>query len=268
LGDMSYLGGMGVAESHVAASTLLTAIASDVANVKGSLVSLGQASRSGYLWLFLANYGVSMQQMVDFTLSNTPGSRIVLADLQFTGSASYFTQRYVLPLHVRAGETIYARTQSVEDTKTIYAGFMVVPPVFNTAPPLSKSFTLGKNVTSTQGTEVQVAGSVNTKGAWVSFGALPARCKILAFNVGTLANPYTARAVGTRWFMDIGIGSTGNEKILIPDYPLTMSSGLIFGPGLVQFPLSLPAGTELCVRIQGTAILATSHLYVVFYGFY
>jgi hypothetical protein len=89
-------------------------------------------------------------------------------------------------------------------------------------------------------------GSANTKTAWVEMTAsLPHTiCGILA----ELQN-----APGEYQVLDIGVGAAGSEVVVVPDVRASNSlSGVHANLGL-YIPLSLPAGSRVACRSQGSA---------------
>lgn len=102
----------------------------------------------------------------------------------------------------------------------------------------------GTSTGSSAGTTVTCSASANTKGSWVQLVAATSQASgwvIPVINRGNAA---------TRYLVDIGIGSAGNEVVLIPNLPYQSNSSSSPNGSAFPFPLWLPAGVRVAARAQ------------------
>jgi hypothetical protein len=262
MGDWSLLGGMGPHEMHgLQSSTTLTTVTSGAANTKGAVVSLGTAVRTGLLTLYVQSNGQGDQALIDVCLDNTPTNILISNLLCCNASTGYNTSVYQLPILVKAGQEIFVRMQNTGAGVLYAMGFSIIPLVMTSAPGLNRSWTLGGDLTNSCGTLVARTGT-NSKSNYTTFGTTPDHCKMLMMVVGVPGNPVTARAVSSKYYLDICAGSA----VLVADISFTITVGA-YPPGPFIYPLSLPAGTVLQTRFQTSGTSNTSDIYPIFYGF-
>lgn len=101
----------------------------------------------------------------------------------------------------------------------------------------------------TTNTVAVTAGSANVKGSWAEITAATTD-DINGFYLDICSDTIT---VISDYLMDIGIGSAGNEEIIIPDilYSIGLSLDLDFILK-ISFPIQIPAGTRIAARVQST----------------
>ena len=104
----------------------------------------------------------------------------------------------------------------------------------------------GGNGTKSDWTEIIAATGADAYGVWIK--------------IAEGANNTTTR----RYFLDVGVGTLGNEAVIIPDICGTMSgtelvsSGFDFGPRYQYIPgLFIPAGSRVCVRAQTNGVFSS-----------
>jgi hypothetical protein len=128
---------------------------------------------------------------------------------------------------------------------------LFVPAGANSFGVVQESFT-GRPA-SAMGTAVTPA--VGSKGSWAQvFASLDHDTYGLLVNI----NSNTDSAASRNTVLDIGVGAASSEIVLIPD--LIAGNANIytgFGSGIwYYFPISIPAGTRVAVRAQGTVTTA------------
>lgn len=103
-----------------------------------------------------------------------------------------------------------------------------------------------------QGTAV--TPGVGSKGSWAQAIASLA---LDTFGLLICINSNVASAASRNSVVDIGIGGSGSEIVLIPDLIGGNASGYNTGGGLwYYFPVFIPAGTRIAVRSQGSVATA------------
>lgn len=107
-------------------------------------------------------------------------------------------------------------------------------------PSASCSFGTTVNAASTIATGPTTSGSSNTKGSWTELiAATPfaAGFAIVQIQAGSTAG----------YLVDIGIGGSGSEQIIIADLQLTQRNAICKS---YEFPVFIPAGTRIAARAQ------------------
>ncbi len=103
----------------------------------------------------------------------------------------------------------------------------------------------------------------HTKGVWAEVYAST------AFDVTTLqvrGSSTASSGVNTAQLLDIGIGASTFEKVLIADIPTGHSAlGRGFGK-YADFPISVPAGTRITARLQAAVISDICDIAIDLYG--
>lgn len=103
----------------------------------------------------------------------------------------------------------------------------------------------GADTTASCGTLLTAAGA-SVKG---SYSQLVASTACDAIGLIITAGPTTSNQ---RFSLDLAVGGAGSEQIIAPDLMFSFSANL--GIAVAHFiPLSIPAGTRLSARVQGSA---------------
>lgn len=119
---------------------------------------------------------------------------------------------------------------------------------------------------STEGTTVTAAGSAHTKGSWQEIIASTQQ-RASAIMV-SLANVGVA-TTNARMLVDIGIGASTQEVVLIPDLNAGNAAPWANTPGggaFYIFPLFIPAGARIAARCQASAASDTVQVMVWLIG--
>src|SRR4029077_20914892 len=109
---------------------------------------------------------------------------------------------------------------------------------------------VGTTAASTTGTTITASGSINTKGSWtVLIASLGADCVFATFEIlGTVG--------ATRHsLLDIGIGATGSEKVIISNISVESSATVITR---FSIAISILAGTQIQARCQSATASNTT----------
>lgn len=118
----------------------------------------------------------------------------------------------------------------------------------------------GVAASTSSGTTITVPTTANTKtgAAWAQLIAATTHA---ASAIYILFNGPTSRVL-----MDIGIGASGSEQVLVPNIHSSAPSGGAFNPVAALFPVYVPAGSRLSARMQGATASATGSLIVHLLG--
>jgi hypothetical protein len=114
------------------------------------------------------------------------------------------------------------------------------------------------------GVTVTADATIHTKGAWAQIIASTARD---AYGI-TVFIAATAGAASTnqRYLVDIGIGASSSEVVLIPDLlcgnASAFNAAANTGPAMFHFPIYIPAGSRISARGQALVTVKTSRVCV------
>ena len=114
---------------------------------------------------------------------------------------------------------------------------------------------------------VTITGSVtsHTKGSWTQLVAT-APFDVMGFGIFTDAT--SVAGTNTAILLDIGIGASASEIVLVPDI-LAGSSAIArsgSGGGLALFPIYIASGTRISARLQGAVSSETADVSLLLYG--
>ena len=256
----------------VTATTQGTTItASGTANTKGSYTEL-IASTAGAINGFTLNIGgFTIASTADFLLDLAIGAggseEVIIANVLLSvspGSDLEFYKSTSFPINIPAGSRVAARIQSTLLSSQMSISLNTVPSFFSSGPLFHSCIELGANTSDSGGLLVDPGGTINTKGSWVEFtSSLSEDIRGILVLQGNRANS-TNRT--QRVLFDVGVGSGGNEEIIMTDIfsritpfeqPFGMNSFV---------PVSVVAGTRLAIRSQNSDNNATDRLidYVIY----
>lgn len=233
---------------------------SGTAHVKGAWEQLSQSTpfdAAGLLWApSLVQTGA--RYSVDLGVGASGSEKILIPDLfaHVNNFSRGMPMRTFLPISIPAGSRLAARSQSSAGGNSIDANLILVSAAHLLAPfPASRIETYGFVAGSTAGTGVDPGGTVHTKGSWSELAAgttYPCQLTMLAVYFPTTPTSES------RWYLDLGIGAAGSERVVVPDLFIgTATSNAMRSQFIGPFPLTLPAGTRIAARAQSTLSSAT-----------
>jgi hypothetical protein len=172
------------------------------------------------------------------------------------------------PTIIPAGSRLSTRCQADGTNKGMSVTMMLFPVTFQSRSYPSAVIEMGADEASSEGTEIDPGGTVDTKGDWVELTASSTHLfKGLKMGFTTSGRNVNMSACYMRF--DIGIGSEGNEEVLISNFPLNVSGvrDSHTPRNTPLFPVSIPKGTRISVRAACTINDATDRLEdVILYG--
>jgi hypothetical protein len=116
--------------------------------------------------------------------------------------------------------------------------------------PLGNVEGVGLDIATTRGTLVDPGGTAHTDSAWIELIAatsFPYQWLNLALGKGAAVSGALSDHL-----IDIGVGASGSEKILIPDILAHNDSAGDTPPTTYSFPISIPSGTRISARMRGS----------------
>lgn len=214
-------------------------IASTAIDAVGLVVS-GNCSSSG-----------EVNVLIDIGVGASGSEQVVVANLQAKRmpSADGPIGPYFLAVRIPAGSRVSARLQH-DSTITVYLCAVTV------AEPLAgivrgeEVAEYGAVTATSKGTLVDPGATANTKGAWAQMTA-SASIESHALMLTAMPNS-SAGGGGTHWLVDIGIGASGSEQVIVANLHLSGMNN--YGPSRagVNLPMHIPAGARVSMRCQSS----------------
>jgi hypothetical protein len=249
-----------------------TVTSSATANTKGSYTSLGTAGFDyDAFWLYVTNTqgGSADRYRIDLAVNNGGSDQIIVADMFYDGSTggSYYNAvgalSSIIPVRIFKGATVKARCQANAGSGTVAVSVQGVQGDARMTGP-------GRAlVNDTAFTNTDPANSISVSGAtqtgWTQVVASTS-VRYGALFLAASTNGSAPSLIGFR--IDVGWGSSGNEKVLFSIQSNCYSgTGSMFGGALGPYPCDIPAGTRIACRVQSSYGSAGGAFLPVVYGF-
>jgi hypothetical protein len=260
-GDVSRLS----AHGHVHASTAGVTVSTTTQHVKGAwteIISATPVAADGLLF-FDFNGSSANERLWDLAIGASGSEKIVVPNLHCSGRESNIGDHAYLPVAIPAGSRIAARFQITGANITRDCAVVLFKGGFQTLSAYQRIEACGIDLTNSKGTVIDPGATEHTKGAWTQLIAATAFAyKALLVSIGH--NNNITRST-YQWFLDIAIGGSGAEKILLPDVVLT--AAIVMDNPLPQkigpLPISIPAGSRLAARAQSNTSSSPGRLFTV-----
>lgn len=245
-----------------------TTVSSSVsANTKGSWVQLISSlpADAVYVTVFVSGFDLNNSNFgaVDIGVGASGSEIPIINNLIFMGGrslASVFTaQVYTFPLSVPAGTRISARTQTNNGNDGLFVNCVFHDGSLTQIEGCAGVDAIGFLSASTTGTVIDPGATASTKGAYTQLVASTSRDYLGFFwninGAGQTASDYSSG------FVDIAIGASGSEQIIMPDcfYCVDGSIGFTSGDGGF-IPIQIPAGSRIAARSSNFNNVATSRV--------
>lgn len=247
----------------LATSTNLTTVTSgSVANTLGSwaLMFAAVPFHVSLISVFLGATGIfvsgqNSQTLLNVGMGPSGQEQIIVPNIAIGGNAQFATWHF--PLNIPSGSRLVLQTRSIVASKAAPFGMTVFGGGFGLEAG-HQATTYGAVTASTsRGTVITTPVSSNTKGAWTVISAAtaaPARW----LSAGLTA-PDTATSAACNGYLDIGVGTAGQEAVVAADIPFRTSLAEdILAAFPIAVPVNLPAGVRLVARIQQSAVAAAA----------
>lgn len=244
-------------------ATTGTALTAGAVNVKGAWAQLVASTPTETSWVLVNLYRSSQHKhLVDIGIGAAAAEQVIIPNLglQSVGSsADRFNASYLFPLTIPKGVRVSARSQASSAGQASRVTIHLIGSSFGSSSGLGRVTDYGTATADSGLTALDPGGTANTKGAWVQLTAsTTGLTRWIAIGVGHDA---LAVAANQGWHVDIGIGASGSEQVLIPNLPFSINatSDVTLVP-VLALPVHIPAGTRLAARCQCDVITATERL--------
>lgn len=236
-------------------------ITNGTGNSKGSwgeVIDSTPIAAAGFiLMISQTNAAVLTDMLVDIGIGGSGSETVLIENILVSGRA-LLTMSVLFEIPIPAGTRVAARGQNPGGTgATTDVVPVLIPATFTSPSGLGRAATYGAVTGDSGGTAIDPGGSANTKGSWGEIAASTTnpirRLYVIIGNQGNVAR------TDCTWLVDIGIGGSGSEQVLIPDLLAAASTNNdIVTPAIVgPIPVDLPAGTRIAARCQCSITDAT-----------
>lgn len=216
-------------------------------NAKGAYVQIVAATpyASSRLHFTIVSSGASAPFYLIDVATGAAGSEVVIAGNIAVMTSAFLIREFItISVDIPNGSRLSVRTQASAAGQTMSSGWLLEDRPLAT---LANPVTYGAVTAASRGTQIDPGAVVSTKGAYVEFTASTiTRIDRLAI-CATMAQAGTSIGSFQSWHLDIATGAAGAETVIIPNLVYPGLSN-IMGPGIVELPVSIPAGTRLSAR--------------------
>ncbi|GAB1823571.1 hypothetical protein [Herbidospora sp. RD11066] len=227
-------------------------------NTKGSWTEIIAATSSDATGM-IVNIGRGHTQTADFLvdigIGGSGSETVLIPNLKADNGTSLLGPgQIIIPIGVPAGSRLSARCQATAASAVSRIQVLLQRGSWLGQPPLSRVTDYGTVTGDSGATSIDPTTTANTKGLWAQIAAStanPMRAMLVA--IGNVAN--SNRSAGD-WLVDIGIGGSGSEVVIIADWHIEASTSddVIYPRYLGPIGVNIPAGTRLAARAQSTTM--------------
>ena len=275
MGDFTALGSLtGISSEGTSTGTRGTVLTGSAStNTKSSWVELdaSTATDSSGLIVYVRQAASSVLgsgMMVDIGIGAASSEEVLVESLKINLGAqagdSIFS--WYFPIAIAEGERLSARVQCSEASQNANVYVQLIDASFKAQSMAASVVAIGDNTGTTNGTTIDPGASSNTKGAWTEIVASSAD-DLYGFNysLGTNNNATTGGTVG--FWVDFGIGSSGNEEIIAGDMGMCMNNREQAAYDSHYLDIPIPAGSRIAVRGQSSSNNASQRLFdIIIHG--
>lgn len=222
-------------------------------HTKGAWVTLNASTSFDYecIKLYARKRGTDTY-LVDIAVGSAGNEEVIVSNVPY-GQISSSTIRgswlYDFPIHVAKGSRISVRCQYGQGSgSSLLVSIQGMSSGFNNSAGLAKVVDHGVTEATTDPTLIDPGTTVSTKGSYVELTASTNE-DIKAFIICTTTNNNTANALAG-YLMDVAIGGAGSEVIIVPDMFFYSGTAESCTPNIINWPIQIPAGSRISVRMQ------------------
>lgn len=232
----------------------------DTSTSAGTSVTMGNGSKGSYaqltsatardamgFWVFVGEPSSNSfnPAIIDIAIGASSSEVIVVPDLRWSGSDENAKYVWYCPVPIPAGTRIAARGQVGSGTPTYKIYVLLVAPSFHDQPKAGGVALAAASATPGVAT--------NSKGSWVQVIASTAS-EIDYLIVQHDLDGAREISASYRHLIDIGIGASSSEQVLIPDLAFGLkSTGGELLPIEYEIPVRIPSGSRLSTRASESA---------------
>lgn len=198
---------------------------------------------------------------VDLQISGAAGTFTLVSGLMVemsVGTAAALPVTYRLPLAIPSGYTVSGRFSASILTGATMSVDIVAWETNLLGTPAAAIDTIGFNSTTTLGTPVLsgVSGAFGAYSQLIGATSYDYLGLLIAFDAQNASTGFTA---GTQYQINLAIGASGSEVVIVPGIPLQTVSGATVGLVPRSWPLipvRIPAGSRIAAAVSSSAASA------------
>jgi len=236
------------------------------ANAKGSWGALNTALPfdADCALVFLGPHRSAFSGLIDIGSGRLGiDETVIVPNLSYRNRGPGQVAAYYLPVALGGNNSLVGRCQT--DGGAADAGMDVslafMKGGFTHPSTMGRCTTYGVTEGASTGVLVDCGGTANVKGAWVQIAsALSFDTFYLIFSLGHQSNFFSDPGL-----LDVGVGSAGNEVVLIPNIAITGSTDSFdITPNVIgPYAVTLRAGTRIAVRAQCSTAISNQRVFDV-----
>ena len=264
--DTSRYCAMGTVEqTQSSRGTSLAVLAINTKGGYGELINSSPFDTNGIM-VCLSPYNVGSRCLVDIAIGPIGSEQVIVNNLHIDNVINdQISVSFCFPVAIPGQTRIAARMQSSSASAKLAIAGHLLSSGFADVSPLGKVTTYGVDMSDSGGTQIDPGAIAGVKGAWAQIVSnTTSPITKLAIVIGGDTNSIRANS---SWLLDIGIGSSGSETVLINNLPLVFHENYIFPKIIGPMSVSIPTATRIAVRAQSTNVDATDRLFdIALYG--
>ena len=243
--------------------------ASGTANTKGTWSQIIASTADDYQALIISLKGATIgpgRGILDIGIGASTAEQVLIPDLRWGQGSSVirtFAHAYFCPIGIATGTRVSGRAAASVASMVCHVQIIGIPRSMQYDPNFDQVNHYGIVTADSGGTGADCGATANTKGAWAILTSSTTEPIKMFYVIMISANTGTP-AAGGDGVVDIGIGATGSEQIIIPDLPwcwatdasAVMSKPVVAGP----FYCDIPSGTQIQARSAGSGTDATGRV--------
>lgn len=235
--------GLAIGVSETGAQYGTAVATSSSGNTLGSWVQLTAATASDAAFLCMA---VQVTGYNDYAIDigiGASGSEVVLAQqIYIPGNSA--SGSIGIPCSIPAGTRVAARCQGSSGSLTCYVTLALFDSSMAAIGDSAGAQAIGFSAGSTSGTTINSSATPNVKGSYTQLTASTPR-DYNGFTIMVSAGFVGSSADAA---LDIAVGASGSEAIVLPDYCFQITSYQLWSPFSPIFWVPIPAGTRVSAR--------------------
>lgn len=239
-------------------------LTSGAAHTKGSWTQLVASTTGPVAWLAIqvqpGTVTAPIGLLFDIGVGGAGSETVVIPNLFLGNSASNPTAAvtYVVPFNIPAGSRIAARCQDNVGSGTMVISVQTLAPGGDGFSGAGRIEACGPDTATSRLAQVDPGGSAGTKGTYAQLIASTSFAyRWLLFAAGHARN---AAASTTTWRIDLAVGASSSEQIIIPDIFAAVNTGTDYEMITFGVPYAIAAGSRIATRASASITDATDRI--------
>lgn len=208
-------------------------------------------------------------RLVDIGIGAGGSELVIIADLPAPNIADRCLYHAFFPLMIPEGSRLSHRSASTTGSQGTLVGMTLIAGGFiGQHASAQVCTTLGAVSADSGGTSIDPGGTAGTKGSWVQVPSSTVTTSPFRWLGIGIQNQVNAARVTANWLMDVAIGGSGAEQIILENLHLhSETNGEVLPWFIGPFPMYVPESSQLSVRASCSITDATDRLFdVILYG--